>query len=187
MVAIVALQLALVVLWSQGSSYRTTMSIPAAVLSLLVTVTLVPLVWLEHHRCIQPSALICSYLFLVSILDLAQLRTLWLVGSYRETLIASVFSAAFALRIVALGNECFNKTRYFVKNDDFARSPEEKCGIVSRSLFLWLNPLIYLGYRRTIVDSDLYPLPAGLDPQSLDVKLQEAWAKRTDAFKSSNM
>jgi len=59
---IVGVQLALLVLWVK-TPQRTSASVPASVLGLVVSLTLVILTIYEHKKSIKPSPVISTYLF----------------------------------------------------------------------------------------------------------------------------
>ncbi|TVY81873.1 ABC transporter FUM19 [Lachnellula suecica] len=168
-----ALQLALIVLWSQDSTDRTRATLPVVAILFVVYLLLAPLSWYEHSTTLRPSPLICSYLLLSTILDLAQVRTLWLMDVGHK--IPAVFSALFAVKGLLLIVECLQKK--LIRPVDVARSPEDKCSPVSRSFFLWLVPLIYVGFRRAIKMDDMYEPPLDAAPEILEKKLQKAWAE----------
>ncbi|CAH0020273.1 unnamed protein product [Clonostachys rhizophaga] len=59
---------------------------------------------------------------------------------------------------------------------DISRSPEDKCGVISRSLFLWMLPLLYKGYRQSLGVDDLYAPPIDAAPVDLEEKLWRDWS-----------
>jgi ATP-binding cassette subfamily C (CFTR/MRP) protein 1 len=166
--------LALIVLWSTNDLERTTASVPASVLSFVIAIVLAPLSWLEHTKSIRPSPLICAYLFFSTLLDLAQIRTLW-IGNF-ENSIASVFSTAFAIKAVLFALESTHKTKLFIDKEDAERSPEDRSGFISRGFFLWMNRLILIGYVTPLNGDKLYPTPIDAAPETLEAKLVVAWA-----------
>lgn len=188
-VATFGLQLALVVLWSRDSVDKTRVSVPMAAVHLLTVLLMAPLSWLEHTKTIKPSPSITSYLLLSTVLDMAQVRTLWIMGADRH--IASVFSALFAVRALLFTVECLQKT--LISEIDVVRSPEDKCDVVSRSFFLWVVPLIHAGYRGVLGVGDLYAPPVDASPDPLEEALQKALLECEFAFayrcknSSSNM
>lgn len=165
-------QLALLVLWSRDSEERTRISIAMVVISLIGSLVMTPLSWLEHTRTIKPSLLICSFLLLTTVLDMAQLRTLWTMPNGNRP-IAALFTTSYALRIGLLSLE--SSPKKLTRAVDIARSPEDKCGVISRSFFLWLVPLIYAGFRKTLDVGDLYAPPVDAAPQVLEEKLWQQW------------
>lgn len=169
-VATFGLQLALVVLWSRDSVDRTRVSVPMAAVYLFTVLLIAPLSWLEHTKTIKPSPSITSYLLLSTVLDMAQVRTLWIMDADRR--IASVFLALFASRALLFAAECLRKK--LINEIDVARSPEDKYDVISRSFFLWVVPLIYAGYRGVLGVGDLYASPVDVSPDLLEKKLQRA-------------
>lgn len=163
----------LVVLWSRKSSIRTPMSLPMAAVYLLATTVTAPLSWLEHTKTIKPSPLICSYFILSVLLDTTQIRTLWTRVDDDRTLVA-VFTASYSLRAIILLMESLPKN--LTRGADISRSPEDKCGVISRSLFLWMIPLLYKGYKQSLGVNDLYAPPIDAAPENLEEKLWRGWS-----------
>lgn len=64
-----------------------------------------------------------------------------------------------------------------MREEDQARSPEDKCGIISKSFFAWMNPVIATGYRRLVTIDELYPLPVDASPELVEEKLWREWEK----------
>jgi ATP-binding cassette subfamily C (CFTR/MRP) protein 1 len=61
--------------------------------------------------------------------------------------------------------------------EDRARSPEDKCGIISKSFFAWMNPVIATGYRRLVTIDELYPPPMDISPELVQEELWREWEK----------
>lgn len=57
--------------------------------------------------------------------------------------------------------------------EDTNLSPEEKASFVSRGLFLWLNRLLQIGYKRTLTTADLGPIHRNLCTSQLDIQFSE--------------
>jgi hypothetical protein len=170
---LIALQLALVICWSKVRSAKTKVSVASSGLSLVVAIALAPLSWLEHNKTIRPSPLICTYLLISSICDLAQLRTLWLL--FPSSSIVAVFLATYSCKALLLMLEAIHKTRFLIHEDDVATGYEDKNGVISRSFFFWLNKLLYTGYRKALSMEDLDPTPKEASPESLESKLTREW------------
>uniref|UniRef100_A0A8H7KBA5 ABC transporter domain-containing protein n=1 Tax=Bionectria ochroleuca TaxID=29856 RepID=A0A8H7KBA5_BIOOC len=144
----------------------------AAVYLLATTVT-APLSWFEHTKTIKPSLLICPYLILSALLDSTQIRTFWTRLDDNRALVA-LFTASYGLRAIILLMESLPKN--LTREADKSRSPEDKCGVISRSLFLWMIPLLYKGYRQSLGVNDLYAPPVDAAPADLEEKLWRGWS-----------
>ncbi|PHH93023.1 hypothetical protein CDD83_2133 [Cordyceps sp. RAO-2017] len=172
---LLALQIVLLALWSRHGQNRTRASLPSAVLNLIVALQLMALSWMEDGRSVRPSSFLCGYLFLTSILDLAQARTLWL--RRLDTPIAAVFTASVLVKAIMLLLESRNKSGY-LKPTHTDLPPEATSGIVNRSLLWWLNDLFRRGLHSTLTLDDLYPLDPQLASAALGTRMQRAWAQR---------
>ena len=159
-------------MFPSGGTHAT---IPVSILNLVGSVVICGLSHLEHTRSVRPSTLLCGYLFLSSLLDCAQLRTLYLKGQADP--VADVFAANWILRLVLLFVESCSKTAYF-KPGYQTLPPESTSGIVNRSLLWWLNRLFSIGSRGIISESDLFELDSSLVSESVCRQMREAWEKR---------
>ncbi|GKZ25115.1 hypothetical protein AbraIFM66951_001571 [Aspergillus brasiliensis] len=164
----VGLELALLVLVAVGSFQVTSMFIASSILKLVSALFMIVLSVLDHSRSPRPSTLLNSYLFLTSLLDATQARTLFLSSDNRTELsYSSIFSAALALKLCILLLEAQGKSRW-VNWDEKKHSPEETSGVFSLGVFFWLNRMFLRGYRKILATEDLYPLDSSFDATSLN-------------------
>jgi ATP-binding cassette, subfamily C (CFTR/MRP), member 1 len=92
-------------------------------------------------------------------------RTYWSLETYNA--IASIALAALVVQIVMAVLESGRKPQpENVKRE----SREETAGFISRSLFLWLNGLLWTGYRRTLDIADLQPIAQVLYARQLSAR-----------------
>ena len=170
------MQLILVLLWAlkppaPGTS-RPATAVPAAVVSLLASATLGVLSHAEHTRTVRPSFLASGYLFLTVVLDVAQARSLWLRPSAAGLgAVAALLTVSLAVRVVVLVLEESSKSSLVLRGGRGGRredgeeevkyvaltaaAPESTSGLFSRSLFWWLNSLLYQGCRSVLGMADL--------------------------------
>ncbi|QDS72379.1 hypothetical protein FKW77_008421 [Venturia effusa] len=160
----VALQFALVILWSLSPpNDRTPTSVPSAVLSLMVAMTIIGLLHLETYKATRPSTLIVVYLLFSVVFDATQIRTLWLA---HHTTIAAVQAASAIVRLVLLVSESRSKVPYLIlPYRDYP--PEAQVGILNLSFVWWINKLFTKGFRVLITSSDLFPLHPRLNSAAL--------------------
>ncbi|KAF5511663.1 ABC transporter atnG [Colletotrichum siamense] len=179
-ICLVALNLALLVLWATTSSAaitHTRATIPAAVLGLLASLGVGLLSWLEHDRSVRPSFVLSTYLFLSVLLDTARARTLWMLGPNQT--IPAIFTCTLALRAVMILLESTEKRRILVPQHK-GYSKEVTSGTFNRSVFFWLTSLFINGYRNILKLEDLYPLDPKLASEPLYKKLADAWGQVPD-------
>jgi ATP-binding cassette, subfamily C (CFTR/MRP), member 1 len=161
------------ILYSSNREYTTKASIAATALSLVSALILAPLSFTEHVKSLHPSELISAYLAVTVLLDAVQVRSLWMADV--ESSIAGVFTGTFATKAVLLLVESYHKTQWFKQASDQKSSPADRAGVFSRGLFLWIDSLIWKGFRHELKLDDLFPLPGGFVSESLESRLLENW------------
>ena len=163
------MQVALIALWTKSSAIRTRASIPNAVLGLLTTIILLILSIVEHSRSVRPSLIIESYLSVSVLFDAARVRTLWLQGYNNPLAVATTILLVIKISLLCI--EAIGKG-HFLRREWKSSSPEATSGIFGKSFFLWLNPLFWVGFSRSLAIDDLLPLDKHLSSDYLYYKLR---------------
>ena len=171
--AYAALQLAiLVVLAIDTQKTSNGLSLGAAAVSLVAAAFMLVVSFAEHSRSPRPSFLLNGYILLTIILDVAQVRTSWLVATPSQgTLFARLFTSSVATKALLLLLEAHPKSRWLRWNLD-KHSPEEVYGILGLGVYGWLNQLFLRGYGAVLRLKDLYPLDSNMTVEVLHPKLQ---------------
>jgi len=153
--ALACTQVAMLVVWSVNPVFRNRASIPATVVSLLASVALCFLSFVEDSRSVRPSSLINAYLLASIVLDLPQARTLWLRPI--PTSLPGIFTTGVLAKAVSACLEACSKRQYL-----FAQyrsdAPEMLVSLYDRTMLWWLNPIFQLGFRNQIASADMLPL-----------------------------
>lgn len=153
------LQLTLVGLWAAPSGKTTRATIATAVVSWLASIVFGVLSHYEHICTIRPATINCGYLFLSSILSLAETRTLYFLEKNRE--IAVVYTVTLCIKVVLLITETMSK-RSLLRRNYRDSPPESTVGILGECLYCWLNPLLMLGNRVDLTVELLPPIEDSL-------------------------
>ena len=133
---------------------------------------MLPLSYLEHSRAPRPSILLSASLFVTILLDISQVRTLWLASSnIHEFTFARVFTCAVAVKALIIVLESQSKSTWIVRWDVKEHSPEETAGLYGLGAYFWLNRLLITGYRKVLQIRDLFPLDQGIASETLHTKL----------------
>lgn len=133
--------------------YNPALQTAGAALVFVDGLLLVFLLHAEHTRSVQPSTLITVYLLVTLLFDCVAARTLW--GSEGAGVIARLLISTAAVKLVMLATEAWEKRAILLAH--YQRlSPEATSGILSLSVFWWLNPLLKTGFGRFLTDQDLY-------------------------------
>lgn len=162
-------------LWTLGTSFTTTATVPAAILNAITAVEVVHLSFYEHSRSVRPSTVLIIYLSLTCLFDLIQLRTLLLLDGYENLAVVeiAVISCKFALLLC----EAHGKTLFLRANYQHL-SPESSSGILNRSLLWWLNGIFAEDYRSPGSFWHTYTLDSDLTSHGVAESAQEKWKKR---------
>ncbi|KAJ5198318.1 Cyclic peptide transporter [Penicillium cinerascens] len=158
-----------------GSASKTPVSIVGTAVIAVTFLLFLYASHLEHSRSLRPSTILSLYLGLSLVFDVIRVRTLWLSSS--SAIIASLLSASVGLKAVILVLEGTSK-RPFLKKQYQDTIPEAVSGIYSRSLFLWVNPFLWKGYRGVLSEDTLNVLDADLVSASDPEALIESWNKK---------
>ena len=157
----------------------------AAITSLLASLALIPLhIFETAHDLHAPQRssgdLSLPFLLITSLIDAVILRTYCFLPPVRA-------SPLFALHIVALATKLglcslLNApapttpaplTSWFSVVEN--RTAEERASLLSRLLFIWLLPTIWLGFRRPLTLADLEPVPTAFRGEKLGAQLSRYW------------
>lgn len=143
--------------------------IAAAVLVFVNGLLLLLVSHAEHTRSVCPSTLINVYLVFTLLSDCVIVRTLWLLRDV--DVVARLFTSAAVIKLLVLAVEAWEK-RSILLSQYRELSPEVTSGILNRTVFWWLNPLMKAGFGRLLTDQDLYvaflfdPWESIADPRS---------------------
>lgn len=170
-----ALELVLLCLWAANPPGSNAASTASVALRFVAALFVIALSWLEDDRSLRPSTLLNVYILLTSLLDLAQIRTLWLSGS--SVPIAAVFSTGTGIKIGLVVLESRTKRGYLISKNR-RHPPETLSGIISRSFMWWLKDIFQYGYKGLIKPDDLYALDKDLAADVLHHKITSAWTRR---------
>ncbi|TQV95962.1 ABC transporter [Cordyceps javanica] len=173
--AIACLELSLVVLWSLDEEFKTPVSIAAATVNVLVALQMIALAWIEDARSVRPSTLLSLYLVITVLLDLPQVRTLWLRGGLDAT--AGTTTVAVALKTLFLIVENKGKRAHLLSVHRNL-PPEATSGIVNRSFLWWINDTFCRGFYKALAVEDLDRLDDALLSDGLNKAVIRAWASR---------
>ena len=169
---LVGLELVLLVAWAVNAA--TPASVPSAALSFADSIAIFLLISLGHSRSVQPLSLITVYLIFSTLFNAVELRTLFL--RQEPPAILGLSTAVVGAKLLLLLLEIQSKRKYlrFPYRD---YSPEATSGVVNRSFFWWLNPLIVSGFKKILTLDDLSASDPELRSEALQKRLERSWDK----------
>lgn len=176
-VALVALELALLVVWSAHRKIETSVSLAAASLGFVGALALSVLSYLEHRRSVRPSTIILTYLVFSIAFDAVQCRTLWLL---REVVLAPVFTTTLACKVLVFAFELAEK-RHILLSPWNELGPEATSSAISKSFFWWLNSLLLRGFQANLSTDTLFDIDDDMKSAMLFETLTEARQRWKDS------
>lgn len=136
---------------------------------------MIALSWIEDARSVRPSTLLSLYLVVTVLLDLPQVRTLWLRGSLDAT--AGLTTAAVAFKTLFFFVENTGKRAHLLSVHQ-TLPPEATSGIVNRSFLWWINDIFRRGFHKALTIEDLDRLDDALLSEGLNKAIARTWASR---------
>ncbi|KAJ5740408.1 P-loop containing nucleoside triphosphate hydrolase protein [Penicillium malachiteum] len=124
---------------------------------------------LEHRFSVRPSTILCLFQGLTVLLDLSRLRTLSFIPN-------TPFAASWVVKAVILVLEATEKRSSLRKGFE-KTAIEETSGVFSRTVFWWLNDLLWKGSNTTLTVDDLPILAEDLRVASDPQAIKEKWEK----------
>ncbi|EEA22370.1 ATP-dependent bile acid permease, putative [Talaromyces marneffei ATCC 18224] len=128
-VCLAAIQIVLLALVATQQPDRRLLSLAGAILEVFDMLCLVILVDLEYVRSIRPSFLVSAYLFVTLLLDVARVRTAWLLPNCLTYSICLSLSLAIKLLLICMEN--VEKRKWLVPSEK-TKSDESLSGPFSR-------------------------------------------------------
>lgn len=169
---LIAANIVALVLWTRASAVTTRASLPTAALTLVGSVSLLVLSYVEHLYSYRTSTILNIFMLFTTLFDAARTRTLWLQGYNRP--IAIVLLVTTVLKIAILGFELRSK-RPSLRSPFLALPPEATSGILARWLFTWQLSLFRTGYSKRLEIDDLFGLDKHLQSQCLHGQVRGEW------------
>ncbi|KAH8703553.1 P-loop containing nucleoside triphosphate hydrolase protein [Talaromyces proteolyticus] len=165
---------------------ETRASLASDALGLATTIGVGIFSWLHHHRSVQTSTLLEIFMGISSILDIARVRTLWLVADNYGP--ASILSLTLAMKISGIFLESFSKRKNLRLSDNelyMSSGPEPFIGFWIRVGFGWLFSTLRQGYHQILAVDDLPALDYRLRSDGVYSSLQTTMVKYDMAKKYS--
>ncbi|CAG9993921.1 unnamed protein product [Clonostachys byssicola] len=176
-------RLSLLILWIFGSGPKVRTSVAESAVGIVEAIVIAALFLTEHVRSPKHSLLLSLYLFLSLLLHFPITRSLWIREN--TVFLASFFTFQLVVKAVLLVFEEIPRSGAMASPTKYAGEPW--AGMVSRTFFWWLNPLLYLGFRRAIDVNDLGNMYDKFDSHALLERLETHWNKDPQTSKTALM
>jgi ATP-binding cassette subfamily C (CFTR/MRP) protein 1 len=173
---LLACQITFLVLRLRKLQLHTPTSAAADALAIVGVIAAAGFSWLQHHRSEQPSALLAIFFALISLLNVARVRSLWLIPQATGPAVLQTLVLLQDFGVLLL--ESLGKQKALRFPEKFHSSgPEPFTGFWNLVGFSWLFGTLRRGYRSILSVDDLPDLDYRLDAEVLREKLASTWSK----------
>ncbi|OAA70037.1 Vacuolar metal resistance and drug detoxification protein [Akanthomyces lecanii RCEF 1005] len=162
--ALVGIQLASIILWHNAGLLRSDVALAASITSLVASLGIAIILYIAHTFFLCPSAFLSVYFSLTMVFDVTMARSYFLRHSIDALGGLQVTVAGLKLVLVLL--EEVPKRQLF-RSNLLRPGLGETVGFWNRTLLLWVNPLLRLGFRKNIHVEDLPEIGDRYDSQRL--------------------
>jgi len=161
-----------------GSLLQNSASISAAVLSCASMLSVIAIIYAEHYRSLRSSSFLSAFLSITMLFNITRARSYISRGGLDSFGAFQTVIAIFKLGLVALEEV----SKQSLLQPELGRSsvgPETKGGFWSRSLFIWVNSTLLIGFRNAISVEDLPEIGLEFSTERLSTQFQKKWAAGT--------
>ncbi|SPO04398.1 related to ABC multidrug transporter [Cephalotrichum gorgonifer] len=173
LVALFVCQAAFLALRVQSSKASTSASLPGDILQLVSFAAATVFSYMHHYRSIRPSTLLSLYLPTLILLDVARLRTLWLIPTAQQESI--VFTLVLGGTLFSFILESSGKERILVTKEGAPKTPEAYSGFWRLMSYSWLKGTFLDGYLRIMTVMDLPEVDSDLSRAAVHEELAITW------------
>ncbi|KAF4958935.1 hypothetical protein FGADI_2014 [Fusarium gaditjirri] len=153
-----------------GVLQKDRLQVVVSVTSIIPTTLLCPLLYLERMRSIRPADLVVIFLLVSLGFDTA----VAIQEGLEEWLMPAI---KIALKLFLVAIECRSKQRV-LRSPYSSQAPERLAGILSRTFFWWINPILALGNQIILSGDDLPPIDHLLTSEKLRRDGLKAWDQK---------
>lgn len=172
---LLAVELANTVLTSRhGSLIRNNASVAAAALSYVSTLSVLAIVYVEHRRSLRSSSFLSAFLSITMLFNVARARSY--ISRGRLDTFGALQVAIAILKLALISLEELSKQSLFRPGDGRSSiGPEMRGGFWNRSLFVWVNNTLLIGFRNVITVKELPEIGLEFSTERLSAKFQKTW------------
>ncbi|KAI8295000.1 Baeyer-Villiger monooxygenase [Colletotrichum sp. SAR11_240] len=149
----------------------------AAIASFLACILLCPLLFLEHSRSVRPSDLAIIYLLVSLACDATEFWLAYEGGKLYNDDALYMGIANLTLKFVLMFAGSRGKAS-ILRSTGEQSSPEEVGGVLSRTFFWWINPILARGSKFVLSGDSLPSLHTELSSEVLRRRALRCWDQR---------
>ena len=175
-VLLIAANVTILVFWGLEDVFRTSVSLTASALSCIGSVCIPMILYAEHRYSFQPSTFLSVFLSVTTLLDIAKAYSCFKRPELFEA--GCVYVSIVGLQICLLLSQEISKRRLIdPERLDVPLGSEAISGFWNRSLFLWINSTLLLGFRKILAVEDLPLINPEFNSARLLRKFDSKWKR----------
>jgi ATP-binding cassette subfamily C (CFTR/MRP) protein 1 len=128
----------------------------------------------EHRRSATPSTLLVLYILACAFGNASEL--LIMPPKHNNEALYFLF-VPVSLELAILVTECQSKDSILLPQYQ-QLTPEERAGILGRTFFWWINPILMKGHRSILADADLPRTGEKLSSSKMRANILRSWNQR---------
>lgn len=171
---------ATLILWIFEASVRTETTLPAAGLALAGSAAIVMFLILEHLYNYRPSTFVSLFMSVTLLFDMTKTYSCFHRIGLESQPICAMYIVSCVLRFLLLLCEEVSKRRFISRESlRLAVGREAASGFWTRSLFLWLNSTLFIGFRHALKVEDLPSLAPEFHSKTAYEAFRPQWERGT--------
>jgi hypothetical protein len=175
-IALAAINVTNLVLWSTSPTLRTDATLAATALDSAGSLCIIFLVYSDHLYSLRPSTFVSVFLSITILLDAVETRSYF--RRHGMEVFGGLSIGTILVKIILLSLEEVSKRR--LAKIEAKLGKEAVSGFWNRSLFVWLNSTLLLGFRKVIKPEELQDM----DPEFRSELLYGTFAPQWEKSKS---
>lgn len=182
--AVIVFELVSLILNVTNESLQSVVSTAAAILSFGASIAIAIVLYVEHMYSLKTSTFLSIYLAMAALFDIVRARSYFIRPDLGA--IGGISVALVILKLVLVALEEVSKARLI--KSEYLRKPLGKefiSGFWNRSLFIWLNSTLIMGFKKDITINELPDPGPEFDSEHLHERFEPNWEKGTSANKAS--
>lgn len=182
---LIALEIAKSILWDAVPKYQTDSATAANSLLCIAALCIAIMLFFEHRRFTQSSIQLSVYLSIMVVADGVKSRSYLMRPGLH---IVGIVSAATAIvKLILLILQEVPRHLNAVPGGQRRYNQEATGGFWNRTLAIWINSTLFVGFRQALSLDDLAPLGPDFASKHLSTKFEEIWARSMNARYSSTL
>ncbi|KAJ3495797.1 hypothetical protein NLG97_g3135 [Lecanicillium saksenae] len=182
--ALVGIRAGQIALWHKSEYSRLETTLAASAIAVLASICTMAIIVITHLYSIRPSDFLSLSLSVTMLLGIAMTRSYFLRDGLKTIAVLEACVTAAKVVLIAL-EEVSKRPLYLSQSLQSSGSTEDASGFWNRAFFMWLNPLLYFGWRKSFTNENLPEIGDEFISEKHFDSFGPHWARATKTSKFS--